>query len=115
MAWRCECSTVTVPALLGLPRPALGAVLLVGWSGALLVSLYRYDRGRISRSQLYLSIGGALLTIGFSLTLISEAFAGAASIAVDVLFLVASIAGVALVVLWWLTRELSETDEPGAL
>ena len=50
-----------IPEALELSSAALGAVFVVAWIVAVGVALYRYDRERITRRELTLAGGGALI------------------------------------------------------
>ena len=56
-----ESRPMRIPEALELSSAALGAVFVVAWIVAVGVALYRYDRERITRRELTLAGGGALI------------------------------------------------------
>ena len=99
-----------IPEALGLSSAALGAAFVVAWLVAVGVSLYRYDRERITRRKLTLAGGGALIWLAWSLLQVVTAFSGNLATAIDLLSLGLFITGVGLLVHWWRIGDADERE-----
>ncbi|SDJ43954.1 hypothetical protein [Natronorubrum texcoconense] len=101
---------MSIPETLGLSSAALGAVFVAAWIVAIGVALYRYDRERITRRELSLAGGGALMWLAWSLLQVVTAFSGAVATAIDLLSLGLFVTGVFLLVHWWRSRDADERE-----
>ena len=100
-----------IPEALGLSGATLGAAFIVAWLVAVGISLYRYDRERITRRELTLAGGGALMWLAWSLLQVVTAFSGSLATAIDLLSLGLFITGVGLLVHWWRIGDTNEREQ----
>lgn len=102
-----------IAELLGVSDATLGAVFLVAWVLAFVVTAYRYRRGTYTRAEYLLWSGGSLMWIAFSLGLVGRDLTGTAALAVDLLYFGAAVVAVGFFVQWWRVRKPAGESSPG--